>query len=334
MLLDAVAAVRRDAPSLLRIYARCRLRQGRVPTKAEQRSLFRFSSDIHRIEHGLILAGMGPPSYFEDFHPDLVQVRDRLGWWGVRQGSIRCAMRGFWAVGRIGKAAVPFLKKQYTDARTPLHVVHGGFGLATIALRHRKLRAEVERTLRSSERRHFDNADYECIARTIREQALAALAEPEKSVQVFTEIGRGAAGRLLGHPAPEAADDEYAISISDDVAKALAANLLLDFGSGSVMALALPWLAHAEPEDFYLPEAALAQFDIPGWHYEFAFEVLQACGGHYGSNRPARRSGDKISRNDPCPCGSGRKFKRCCVGGIERESDSDRGEQGDTGAVD
>src|SRR5262245_10248908 len=22
---------------------------------------------------------------------------------------------------------------------------------------------------------------------------------------------------------------------------------------------------------------------------------------------------DKISRNDPCPCGSGRKFKRCCL---------------------
>ena len=25
-----------------------------------------------------------------------------------------------------------------------------------------------------------------------------------------------------------------------------------------------------------------------------------------------RRSGPKIGRNDPCPCGSGRKFKRCC----------------------
>ena len=22
----------------------------------------------------------------------------------------------------------------------------------------------------------------------------------------------------------------------------------------------------------------------------------------------------KIGRNDPCPCGSGRKFKRCCLG--------------------
>ena len=26
------------------------------------------------------------------------------------------------------------------------------------------------------------------------------------------------------------------------------------------------------------------------------------------------RSGDKIGRNDPCPCGSGKKFKQCCRG--------------------
>ncbi len=24
-----------------------------------------------------------------------------------------------------------------------------------------------------------------------------------------------------------------------------------------------------------------------------------------------RRSGDKIGRNDPCPCGSGKKYKQC-----------------------
>jgi hypothetical protein len=27
----------------------------------------------------------------------------------------------------------------------------------------------------------------------------------------------------------------------------------------------------------------------------------------------ARRGGPKIGRNDPCPCGSGKKFKRCCL---------------------
>ena len=29
----------------------------------------------------------------------------------------------------------------------------------------------------------------------------------------------------------------------------------------------------------------------------------------------------KVGRNDPCPCGSGRKVKRCC--GVERGPDED-----------
>jgi len=28
---------------------------------------------------------------------------------------------------------------------------------------------------------------------------------------------------------------------------------------------------------------------------------------------PIRRSDNKIGRNDPCPCGSGKKFKKCCL---------------------
>jgi SEC-C motif-containing protein len=29
-------------------------------------------------------------------------------------------------------------------------------------------------------------------------------------------------------------------------------------------------------------------------------------------NKPVVRSGPKVGRNDPCPCGSGKKFKQCC----------------------
>ena len=30
--------------------------------------------------------------------------------------------------------------------------------------------------------------------------------------------------------------------------------------------------------------------------------------------RPVTRAGEKIGRNDPCPCGSGKKYKKCCLG--------------------
>jgi preprotein translocase subunit SecA len=29
--------------------------------------------------------------------------------------------------------------------------------------------------------------------------------------------------------------------------------------------------------------------------------------------QPLTRFGDKVGRNDPCPCGSGLKYKRCCA---------------------
>ena len=44
-------------------------------------------------------------------------------------------------------------------------------------------------------------------------------------------------------------------------------------------------------------------------------ELEQACMAGAGDAQPVqqvRRSGDKIGRNDPCPCGSGKKYKKCC----------------------
>ncbi len=34
---------------------------------------------------------------------------------------------------------------------------------------------------------------------------------------------------------------------------------------------------------------------------------------HHQHIAPFVRSGPKIGRNDPCPCGSGKKYKKCCL---------------------
>ncbi|MBI4389239.1 MAG: SEC-C domain-containing protein, partial [Nitrospinae bacterium] len=31
-------------------------------------------------------------------------------------------------------------------------------------------------------------------------------------------------------------------------------------------------------------------------------------------SKTVRRNAPKVGRNDPCPCGSGKKFKACCGG--------------------
>ena len=35
--------------------------------------------------------------------------------------------------------------------------------------------------------------------------------------------------------------------------------------------------------------------------------------GRVSSPEPVRRSQTSVGRNDPCPCGSGKKFKKCCL---------------------
>ena len=35
--------------------------------------------------------------------------------------------------------------------------------------------------------------------------------------------------------------------------------------------------------------------------------------GNIHAREPVRREGPKVGRNDPCPCGSGKKYKKCCM---------------------
>ena len=52
---------------------------------------------------------------------------------------------------------------------------------------------------------------------------------------------------------------------------------------------------------------------VPGQPPDLA-ELEQAIDPtHQQALQPVRRSSD-IGRNDPCPCGSGAKFKKCCSG--------------------
>jgi uncharacterized protein YecA (UPF0149 family) len=43
-----------------------------------------------------------------------------------------------------------------------------------------------------------------------------------------------------------------------------------------------------------------------------------------GGEKPPtfRREGPKIGRSDPCPCGSRKKFKHCCLGKAPAAADS------------
>ena len=68
-----------------------------------------------------------------------------------------------------------------------------------------------------------------------------------------------------------------------------------------------------------LPERVIEQLDTqPNFDAETRTNlatIIRQCGVAFARLRgpgPTIVSGPRIGRNDPCPCGSGRKYKRCC----------------------
>jgi hypothetical protein len=63
---------------------------------------------------------------------------------------------------------------------------------------------------------------------------------------------------------------------------------------------------------------ALAELEgrgsAPGWKVTLGPRELGMPGFGEGGGSPQMpvRVGPKIGRNEPCPCGSGKKYKRCC----------------------
>lgn len=83
-------------------------------------------------------------------------------------------------------------------------------------------------------------------------------------------------------------------------------------GMAKVPAVAA-WAARLQPTDFYLPAAYLSEIQT-GLGVEGTRRFLTDVVRWEGRHVPIVRDGPKVGRNDPCPCGSGRKYKRCCSG--------------------
>jgi hypothetical protein len=72
------------------------------------------------------------------------------------------------------------------------------------------------------------------------------------------------------------------------------------------------WLRFADPWVFYTPEAIAARQQR--WARE-AEEEASEVEAEESVPPPYIRLAPRIGRNDPCPCGSGKKFKKCCMPG-------------------
>jgi len=77
------------------------------------------------------------------------------------------------------------------------------------------------------------------------------------------------------------------------------------------------WERFADPWVFYTPEAIEER--QRAWAEEEERLMKEDEDGIFpaGPGETYLRSGPKIGRNDPCPCGSGKKYKKCCMSNEE-----------------
>ena len=45
---------------------------------------------------------------------------------------------------------------------------------------------------------------------------------------------------------------------------------------------------------------------------EQEMQLNKGAAGEDQARKPVKRAEDKVGRNAPCPCGSGKKYKKCC----------------------
>lgn len=53
-------------------------------------------------------------------------------------------------------------------------------------------------------------------------------------------------------------------------------------------------------------------YGLPQWLDILGEDKIQEITKKYKQSKTVRRESPKIGRNDPCPCGSGKKYKHCC----------------------
>jgi hypothetical protein len=191
-------------------------------------------------------------------------------------------------------------------------------GIGAIGLRHTSAMTEARRVL-SAQRSAGQAApdDVEASGRALLGEWVGRVMDNvDESIDQALRIGRELcliygsslpAGHALRFDQPENVPEDLArtaiLAFDGDV---------LDDKIRAFTLAALPIAARAGAEDFYFPRDVLRAWFGP-WTGEETLDRLTRFDKTSPKKEPVRAA-PTPGRNDPCPCGSGKKWKRCCSG--------------------
>ena len=290
----------------------------RRPRPRDRKLLELYWQAFWALGHWTLLLGVNGRDLYERIDSDELAEHVASPTFDLRYLAL--SLRGLWAVGRIGKPLVGPMRRALSKASGSERVAELTLGLTLIAARNTRLRGEIDRALVA---RTFEGSG-ETVTRLADYAdgiagALGHVYEQEDPIEgwgtlgvlrVLDEVERLPEGHPLRFAEPGDVPDELAFAAAaeddGDPFHSTAA------GKGHVhMLIAVPWLARARAEDFYFPESYLRAVGTRRFSSTRAMALLKRRQTLAGRGTTVRHATPRPGRNDPCPCGSGKKFKDC-----------------------
>lgn len=245
------------------------------------------------------------------------QIGLNFAWSLVRLGVSNLALRGAWCSSKMPSHVVGAAKRRYADPQATYNTtLCDGLSLMGAGLRHRRYRAEVAKVLGRFEGEDIDTEV--ALLHTYAHTYFGTYAEDEVREQFRAHTAKQA--RTLTRQLYEQLDSEFAEEVEKWPDEVVASYLMMvpidlreELDSVETLFVHLPYVMGMEARDFYLPEPLNHSFGGGAFQLEEGLIYFNARlrGGVTRLQEP-RRVGPKVGRNQPCPCGSGKKYKRCC----------------------
>ncbi len=272
--------------------------------------------------HLALLASMSGPAGF----PTPIGELGRMIRYGLViplfSSEMSMLLRLVWFIGKMGKGLMPELKRMLLEPDMLEEWLLGYLGLIVMGLRHSKTRPAVIKIFNklpgALDTLCFDVRSY--LAKldlpTIMTMGFMALVKPEVSRERALVSARNLCFSAHERATlPDRYTWEKEEDIPEDMAVTFMANLPLSFRDcheALMFCLILtPWLARCEMEDFYHPHD-YNRFAQAPWKPADTIALIDRERKVRAKNKPVKVE-KAPSRNDPCPCGSGKKYKRCCL---------------------
>ena len=291
---------------------RRRVKNVRRPHPRHEALLRHYHSTLYAMAHLYVLAGMSPQT-----REGLVALLPQSTaftwtWAGLRHDNSYVLFRALWSTGRLGKPLLPGQKNRLRGELTYFGMADAVLGTAMIGLAHDKLRAEARKALAAPRKPMTIDPRIAPFGELLDCVVDLAFDAPEEADAAAVHMGQQLLMRNR-EKLPERYRWEKAEDVPEDLARAaliyVPHRIVTEPEMFSYFLHMLPWLARAQPGELYLPQDLIDAVRTP-WTMEETIEQLEGLRDEEGVPTPAKS--EKVGRNDPCTCGSGKKYKRCC----------------------